>query len=215
MIARDSQRKTPRRCDGSTGRWRICPRNFLCHLAGNDPAPGAGPDLFLRTLAGSYPANRTFAGGSADGIHRPRGQMTFRESEVAERLGLGRSTADSHSKSVLPKLAIAGGESIPLCLDGLTGDRLLWPIALKTLISDRGKPPMLLVGVVFSIVLVKVQVGTVCGSRSARPACWWATARPRYGSAISGCTTLTFRIQSPVVGRSHPHGSRRAGRSPT
>ena len=35
----------------------------------------------------------------------------------------------------------------------------MWPIALKTLISDRGKLLTALVGVVFSIVLVNVQGG--------------------------------------------------------
>jgi putative ABC transport system permease protein len=43
------------------------------------------------------------------------------------------------------------------------GAQLMWPIALKTLVSDRGKLLTALVGVVFSIVLVNVQGGLFLG----------------------------------------------------
>ena len=39
----------------------------------------------------------------------------------------------------------------------------MWPIALKTLIADRGKLATALVGVIFSIVLVNVQGGLFVG----------------------------------------------------
>ena len=39
----------------------------------------------------------------------------------------------------------------------------MWPIALKTLIADRGKLVTALIGVIFSIVLVNIQGGFFVG----------------------------------------------------
>ena len=90
-------------------------RETICAVAAGCPT------CSCELLLGVTRPIRTFSQAvRPNGIHRPRGQMTFRESEVAQRLGLGRSTADSHSKSVLPKLD-CGRRVDLLRLDGLRG----------------------------------------------------------------------------------------------
>ncbi len=86
----------------------------------------------------------------------------------------------------------------------------MWPIALKTLVSDRGKLLTALVGVVFSIVLVNVQGGLFVGLiRKAGLLVDHGEADIWVGHKWMHNVDFPARCPAPL-GRSHPHGSRRA-----